>query len=431
MTVRIGPATGPLAGRVCVPGDKSIAHRAVLVAALAEGSTTVSGLPDGADVASTIRAVETLGARVERDGDRLTVHGGGPEFAAGRTVDVDCGNSGTTMRLLAGLLAGRPCEVRLDGDASLRARPMERVAAPLRAMGASVETRDGRPPLLVRGAPLRPLRWRTSVPSAQVKSAILLAGLRTPGVTEVEEPAATRDHTERLLHYLGARVRAGGTVVRIEGGGALQARPVSLPGDLSSAAFFLVAASIVPGSEVTLPGVGVNPTRTGVLDLLGRMAADVALLGPRDESGEPRADLRVRGARLQGIGIGAPEVPRAIDELPVLAMAAACAEGETSLAGATELRVKESDRLAALEQLASLGGEIEIRADGFRIRGSGGALLEGGRVQARDDHRIAMAFAVLGLRTRSGVEIDGSAAAAVSFPGFFAALRALGGAVRP
>jgi 3-phosphoshikimate 1-carboxyvinyltransferase len=431
VTVRIEPASGPLAGSVRVPGDKSIGHRAVMLAALADGTTTITGLPNGADVASTIGAVEALGTRVERGEECLTVHGVGSEFAAGRVTDVDCGNSGTTMRLLAGVVAARPGRITFDGDASLRARPMERVAVPLRAMGAAVQTRDGRPPLRVEGAALRALRWRAAVPSAQVKSAVLLAGWRTAGVTEVEEPIATRDHTERLLHYLGARVTRQGASVRIEGGVPLSARPVSLPGDVSSAAFFLVAGAIVPGSEVLVPNVGVNPTRTGVIGLLRRMGADIELQRPRDECGEPRADLLIRGARLRGIAISAAEVPAAIDELPALAMAAACAEGETSLEGAAELRVKESDRLTALEQLRSLGGEVEISADGFRIHGSGGAPLAGGRVQAHDDHRIAMAFAILGLHTRQGVEIAGSGAVAVSFPGFFAALRTLGATVRP
>jgi 3-phosphoshikimate 1-carboxyvinyltransferase len=335
------------------------------------------------------------------------------------------------MRLLAGIVAARPGRIRLDGDASLRARPMERVAVPLRAMGAAVPTRDGRPPLRVEGAALSPGYWRATVPSAQVKSAVLLAGLRTPGTTEVEEPTPTRDHTERLLHYLGAPVTRQGASVRVEGGSTLAARPVSLPGDVSSAAFFLVAGSIVPGSELLLPNVGVNPTRTGIIDLLRRMGADIEVRQQREECGEPRADLLIRGARLHGIAIAAAEVPAAIDELPVLAMAAACADGETSLEGAAELRVKESDRLTALGQLRALGVPIEITPDGFRIQGLADALLTGGRVVAQDDHRIAMAFAVLGLRARQGIEIDGSAAVAVSFPGFFAALRALGAAVLP
>jgi 3-phosphoshikimate 1-carboxyvinyltransferase len=269
------------------------------------------------------------------------------------------------------------------------------------------------------------------VPSAQVKSAVLRAGLRTAGVTEVEEPVPTRDHTERLLHYLGARVTQEGAAVRIEGGRPLSARAVSLPGDVSSAAFFVVAASIVPGSELLLPDVGVNPTRSGAIELLRRMGADIEVLRPHEACGEPRADLLIRGARLRGIAITAAEVPGAIDELPVLAMAAACAEGETSLEGAAELRVKESDRLTALEQLRALGVDIETRPDGFRIHGLGGALLDGGRVEAYDDHRIAMAFAVLALRARHGIEIAGAGAAAVSFPGFFRALHSLGARVAP
>jgi len=428
-TVRVGPPSRGLVATLGVPGDKSIAHRALLLGALAEGTTTVSGFPGGGDVLSSLGAMRALGARLELDGDTVRIEGAGAGLGGGGRVAVDCGNSGTTMRLAAGLVAGGRGAVVLDGDASLRRRPMERVAAPLRAMGATVETSEGHAPVTVRGAALRAVEWTLPVASAQVKSAILLAGLRARGTTCVREPLVSRDHTERLLGHLGVRLRRAAGSIEVEGGQRLAGAAVPLPGDLSSAAFLVVAALVVPGSELCLPDVGVNPTRTGALAILRRMGAAIEVAHTHDVAGEPRGELRVRSARLHGTTVTPAEVPGAIDELPLLAVAAALAEGETVISGAAELRVKESDRIAALEQLGLLGGAVTATADGLVIRGTGGRRLKGGRVLSHGDHRIAMAFGVAGLVADGGVEIVDAGAAEVSFPGFFARLAELGAAV--
>ena len=427
MVVR--PATAGLQGGCEVPGDKSIAHRALLLGALAEGTTTITGLPGGADVRSTLGAVCTLGARAAREGEVVRVEGAGLDLGCDRTVTLDCGNSGTTMRLGAGLVAGARGTFHLDGDASLRRRPMERIAAPLRRMGARVEATDGRAPLTVHGGGLEAIDWTLPVASAQVKSAVLLAGLRARGVTRVTEPLPSRDHTERLLGHFGVPVRREGGTIDVEGGRVLRAADVALPGDVSSAAFLLVAATIVPGSSLALANVGVNPTRTGLLAILRRMGARIVERDQRLVAGEPVADLIVQSARLRGTTIAPEEVPAAIDELPILAIAAAVADGPTTITGAAELRVKESDRLAALEQLATLGVEIASRPDGLVIRGTSGGPLGSGRIDARGDHRIAMAFAVAGLLAPDGVEIADPACVDVSFPGFFEQLAALGARV--
>jgi len=426
--LRVG-AGRPLHGEVRVPGDKSIGHRALLLGALADGTSEVRGFTGGADVEATLGVVAALGARVRRDGTRLEIDGAGLELGRDRAVTLDCANSGTTMRLTAGLVSARPGDVTLDGDESLRRRPMERVAGPLRAMGARIDTVDGRPPLRVRGAALSAIDYTLPVASAQVKSAVLLAGLRTAGETRVREPLATRDHTERMLAAMGGGVTRAPGIVTVRGGVALSPLALTLPADPSSAMFFAVAASLVPGAELLLRDVGVNPTRTGGLALLARMGAHVERRAQHEEGGEPRADVLVRAGRLHGIVITPEEVPNAIDELPILAIAAALAEGETRLSGAGELRVKESDRLAALEQLRTVGGDVAITDDGFVIRGSGGRPLRGGRIAAGGDHRIAMAFAVAGLRSEQGIEIDDPECARVSFPGFFEQLAALGAGV--
>jgi len=428
-TVRVGPPPRGLAATLGVPGDKSIAHRALLLGALAEGTTTVSGFPGGADVLSSLGAIEALGARIARAGDAVRIEGAGSRLGSGGRVVIDCGNSGTTMRLTAGLVAGGPGTVVLDGDGSLRRRPMERVAAPLRAMGATVETTAGHAPVTVRGAALGAIDWTLPIPSAQVKSAILLAGLGARGTTRVREPLASRDHTERLLAHLGVRLRRAAGSIEVEGGQRPLGAAVALPGDVSSAAFLVVAALVVPGSELRLPGVGVNPTRTGALAILRRMGAPIEVVDTHDVAGEPRAELRVRAARLHGTTVAPAEVPGAIDELPILCVAAALAEGETTITGAGELRVKESDRIAALEQLRTLGVAITARADGLVIHGTGGRRLRGGRVESHGDHRIAMAFGVAGLVAEGGVEVADAGVAEVSFPGFFARLAQLGAAV--
>jgi 3-phosphoshikimate 1-carboxyvinyltransferase len=423
------PAAG-LRGRCAVPGDKSVAHRALLLGALAEGRSVVHNLPGGADVRSTLAAVQALGAAVGRAGAAVTVEGRAPLPPPG-TVTVDCGNSGTTMRLVAGIAAGGAGTVVLDGDASLRRRPMERVAAPLRAMGARVDTTAGHAPVHVHGARLAAIDWTLPVASAQVKTAILLAALRASGTTRVREPLPTRDHTERLLGHFGGRVAASAGCVALEGPQRLTAAEVVLPGDVSSAAFLVVAALLVPGSDLALPGVGVNPTRTGALAILRRMGAEVTVEAARDVGGEPQATLRVRASRLVGTAIRPEEVPAAIDELPILCVAAALARGRTTISGAGELRVKESDRIAALEQLRLLGVPVTASADGLVVDGSGGRPLAGARVASGGDHRIAMAFAVAGLASTGGVVVDDPECAEVSFPGFFDRLRDLGAVVEP
>jgi 3-phosphoshikimate 1-carboxyvinyltransferase len=430
LPVRVGPPAGSLGGEVVVPGDKSITHRALLLGALAEGTTTVSGFSGGADVLSTLGAVRALGARAAHTGAVVRVEGAGLGLGPAAGVTIDCGNSGTTMRLGAGLAAGGPGRVVLDGDASLRRRPMERVAEPLRQMGARVETTDGHAPLAIAGGALAGIAWRLPVASAQVKSAVLLAGLRARGTTRVHEPLPSRDHTERLLGHFGVRVRRHDDGAELEGGQRLVAADVPVPGDASSAAFLVVAALLVPGSEVVVRDVGVNPTRIGFLAVLARMGARVEVVDRRDLAGEPRATLRVRAARLRATTIAPEEVPGAIDELPVLCVAAALADGETTVRGAGELRVKESDRIASLEQLGLLGADVRATADGLVVRGSGGRRLRGARIAAHGDHRVAMAFAVAGLVADGGVEIDDAGAADVSFPGFWAELAALGAEVR-
>jgi 3-phosphoshikimate 1-carboxyvinyltransferase len=428
MKVRVSPPAGGLYGTTSVPGDKSIAHRALLFGALADGTTTVSGFSGGADVLATLRAVRALGAEVEEAGEEVRVHGHG--LRGSDPVSIDCANSGTTMRLTAGLVAPGERTVTLDGDASLRRRPMERVAEPLRAMGAHLETTAGRAPVTVHGRPLVGIDVRLPVASAQVKSAVLLAGLGASGRTRVSEPIASRDHTERLLAYMGARVRRGTgddmPWAEVAGGQRLQGRSIPLPGDFSSAAFLIVAALVVPGSDVQVSDVGMNPTRTGLLPILARMGATVEVRAAREEAGEPRATLAVRSTGLRGVDVLPAEAPATIDELPIVAVAAALAAGETTIAGAGELRVKESDRIAGMEQLRRLGVAVRATEDGLVIRGSAGKRLAGARVDAGGDHRIAMAFAVAGLVAEGGVEIAGAECVDVSFPGFFARLAALG-----
>ena len=427
--VRVAPPPAGLTGTLRVPGDKSVAHRALLLGALADGTTHVRGFPGGADVLSSLGAMRALGARVRRDGDEVEIAGCGAALGGADAVAIDCGNSGTTMRLTAGIAAGGRGTVTLDGDASLRRRPMERVAEPLRAMGATIETTDGHAPVTVRGGTLAPVDWTLRVPSAQVKSAILLAALRARGTTTIREPLASRDHTERMLAHLGARVVRRAGSIAVDGGQRLVGAEIPLPGDVSSAAFLVVAALVVPGSALRLPDVGVNPTRTGALAILRRMGAPIEVAGTRDEAGEPRAELRVRAGRLHGTTVTPAEVPGAIDELPILCVAAAFADGETAIAGAGELRVKESDRIAALEQLRLLGVDVRTTADGLVIRGSGGRRLRGARIASHGDHRIAMAFGVAGLVADGGVEVTDAGCADVSFPGFFARLGELGARV--
>jgi 3-phosphoshikimate 1-carboxyvinyltransferase len=420
---------GTLDGTTAVPGDKSITHRALMLSALADGVSTIRGFPGGADVRATLGAVRVLGAPADWTGDTVRIEGRGLALGDGVDAAIDCANSGTTMRLMTGLVSAIAGRRTLDGDGSLRRRPMERVAAPLRAMGARITTTDGRAPIVVDGGGLRGVVTTMTVASAQVKSALLLAGLRASGTTTVVEPLPTRDHTERMLRHMGVRVTIDGPRVEIAGGARLAPLEVTLPGDPSSAAFLIVAALLVPGSTVRITGVATNPLRIGVVEIVRRMGADVRIGNVRDVAGEPVGDVTVSHGRLRATTITPSEVPGAIDELPILAVAAAFAEGETRVTGAEELRVKESDRLAALEQLRPLGVDFTATADGFVVRGRPDARLGSGTIAAHGDHRIAMAFAVAGLRSADGITIDDPACADVSFPGFFPLLARLGARV--
>ncbi|MGH7767078.1 MAG: 3-phosphoshikimate 1-carboxyvinyltransferase, partial [Candidatus Binatia bacterium] len=409
----------PLRGEITVPGDKSIGHRAVIFASIARGTSRIYNLSGGEDNRSTVGAFKNLGVRISEDGGVLSVEGKGWEGLAAPEKIIDCGNSGTTMRLLSGVLAGRPFVSTLDGDASLRQRPMQRVIEPLGLMGARIESRGkGCAPLEIHGGGLKAIRYAAPMASAQVKSAIILAGLQADGVTVIEEPQQSRDHTEVMARAFGAKLEVAGRSISVAGGRKLSAADVRVPGDLSSAAFFMVAAATVAGSDLVIRDVGCNPSRSGVIDVLRRMGAVIEFIRPRQEAGEPVADIRVKGGKLKGVDIGPEMVARTIDEYPVLAVAGALAEGKTTICGAKELRYKESDRIAGMtEQLRRLGVRVEERDDGMTIEGGG--RLEGASLRSYGDHRVAMALAVAGLSSRGGVEIDDTACADISFPGFF------------
>jgi len=410
---------GALTGRLRVPGDKSISHRSIMLGSLAEGTTHVTGFLDGEDCLCTLEAFRAMGVTIERRGDNeLTIHGVGLHGLKAPSGPLYLGNSGTSMRLLAGLMAGQPFDVTMAGDASLSRRPMRRVSAPLSEMGALIDaTPQGTPPLHVTGGRrLKGIQYHMPVASAQVKSAVLLAGLYAEGQTCVTEPAPTRDHTERMLQGFGYSVERRGATVCLRGGGRLRAARIDVPADISSAAFFLVGASIAAGSDLTLEHVGINPTRIGVINILRAMGADISVLNERTVGGEPVADLRVRSAPLRGIRIPQDQVPLAIDEFPVLFIAATFADGETVLTGAEELRVKESDRIQVMaDGLRALGGNATPTPDGMIIRGTS---LGGGRIDSRGDHRIAMAFAIAALRAQAPIVIDDCANVRTSFPGF-------------
>jgi 3-phosphoshikimate 1-carboxyvinyltransferase len=425
---RFAPA-GPLRGSLRPPSDKSISHRAALIAAMGEGTTEIEGYLDAADTRSTLAAVAALGAKVEGGqelGTGLRVEGVGLRGA--RPAEIDVGNAGTLLRLLPGWLAGQPGgEWTLDGDDSIRRRPVDRVAQPLALMGADTEAREERlPPLVVRGAALRGIDYEMPIASAQVKSCVLFAGLLAEGETRVREPHPSRDHTERMLAAAGASVEIAEAGVVLRPVEKLHPRRIDVPADISSAAFFVVAAALVAGSEVTLEGVGVNPTRTGILAILDRMGAEVEVHPVGEHGGEPTARLLVRPALLRGTEVGGAEVPLAIDELPLVALAACFAEGTTTIRDAAELRRKESDRVETVSAaLNAIGGKVEPTADGMVVEGTGG--LRGGRVSSHGDHRIAMLGAVAGLASAEGVEVEDMDAAAVSYPGFEADLGSLVG----
>jgi 3-phosphoshikimate 1-carboxyvinyltransferase len=418
--VNVEPARA-LVGHIAVPGDKSISHRAALLGAICDDETTISGFGRSTDTESTLAAVRALGAEVAEDEvDVVRIGGRGLRGLAPPDGPVDCGNAGTLLRLLPGILVGQNGRFELTGDESLRARPVDRVAEPLAQMGAAVEAADGLPPLVVEGGrPLRGIRYELPVASAQVKSCVLLAGLYASGQTVVVEPVPTRDHTEILLATAGARLRRRPHRVTVGPAERLSLGRVDVPGDFSAAAAFIVAATLLTGSELTIHDVGLNTTRTGLLDVLGRMGARITVFNRRRLGGEPVGDLEVHSASLVATTIEAEEVPRLIDELPLLALAAACARGETVVRGAAELRKKETDRIETVTtSLKALAVRISEREDGFGVRGVP-TRPKGGGMDTRGDHRLAMMGAVAGLVSREGVRLQGAEAVAVSFPGFF------------
>ena len=418
---------GSVVGEARVPGDKSMSHRSVMLGALAQGTTRVSGFLEGEDALATLAAFRAMGVKIERTGEgEVVIHGVGLHGLKAPPGPLDLGNAGTGMRLMCGLLAGQSFDTELTGDASLCSRPMGRVIDPLSRMGAQIHSEEGgRPPLKIKGAcKLKGIHYDLPMASAQVKSCVLLAGLYSEGRTSVTEPAPTRDHTERMLRGFGYAVQGENGVISLQGGGDLSACDIDVPADISSAAFFLVAASIAPGSDLLLTHVGINPTRIGVINILSLMGADITLRNEREVGGEPVADIRVRYAPLRGIEIPEDQVPLAIDEFPALFIAAACAEGRTVLRGAEELRVKESDRLAAMaEGLTTLGVKNELLDDGIVIEGGS---LGGGEIRTYMDHRIAMAFSIAALRAESRIRVLDCDHVATSFPGFDALARGLG-----
>lgn len=411
---------GCLRGQLRVPGDKSISHRAIMLGSLADGVTEVEGFLEGEDSLNTLRAFRAMGVRIEGpEAGRVVIQGVGIDALAPPAAALDLGNSGTSMRLMCGLLSGQRFDTTLSGDSSLNSRPMRRVTDPLGRMGARIETTEkGTAPLKISGnAELSGIDYAMPIASAQVKSSLLLAGLYASGRTCVTEPAPTRDHTERMLQGFGYPLERSSGRVCLQGGGRLTGRPIRVPADISSAAFFLIGASLAEGSDLLLEHVGVNPTRTGVLQILELMGASIERLNEREEGGEPVADLRVRSAPLHGIRIPEALVPLAIDEFPALFVAAACAAGETRLTGAEELRVKESDRIQVMaDGLSALGVEAEATPDGIIIQGGEG--FTGGQIDSHGDHRIAMAFAMAALRASGAITITQCENVATSFPGF-------------
>ncbi|MBM3779648.1 MAG: 3-phosphoshikimate 1-carboxyvinyltransferase [Acidimicrobiia bacterium] len=421
--------TARVRGRVRLPGDKSLSHRYALLGALARGTTAISGYASGADCASTLACLRQLGVEIENDREpdgrrTVRVHGPWPRGLTVPAAALDAGNSGSTMRMLAGILAAQSFTTVIDGDASLGRRPMRRVIEPLARMGARIQSHDGRPPLTITGTTsLAPIDHEPDVPSAQVKSAVLLAGLHARGVTRVREPIRTRDHTERALRAFGAAVTADDDWIALEGPQALVPLVLDVPGDISSAAFWMVAAAALPGSDVTIEHVGLNPTRTPVIDVLRRLGARIDVSVAGEHAHEPVGTLRIRHGDLAAVTIAPTEVPAIIDELPVLAALAALG-GELSVSGAGELRVKESDRISALAAgLRALGADIDEQPDGFHVRGS--RRLSGGRADACGDHRLAMAFSIAALGATAPSTIEDAGAADVSYPEFFGTLDSL------
>ena len=417
--MRIEPAAS-LRGHIAVPGDKSISHRAVLLGAIGDGETAVRGFGRSGDTEATIAAVRALGVTVDEDDvDSLRVQGVGLRGLREPGAPIDCGNSGTTLRLLAGILAGQQGHFELTGDESLRRRPVDRIAAPLAEMGAAVESEDGRPPLAIEGGELRGIRYELPVASAQVKSCVLLAGLYAAGQTTVVEPLPTRDHTELMLEAAGVRVSRKQRRVTLGPAEHQRLGEVDVTGDFSAAAPFIVAATLLAGSELTLHDVGLNPRRTGLLDVLERMGARITVYNRRKAGGELVGDLEVHSAELTAADVAVEEVPLLVDELPLFALAAAVAHGNSRVTGAAELRVKETDRIESVTNgLRAVGVRMRARQDGFEVRGVP-TRPTGGRMASDGDHRIAMLAAVAGVTSREGVEIEDADAVAISFPGFF------------
>lgn len=410
-----------LHGEITVPGDKSISHRSIMFGALAHGKTHVSGFLQGEDNLSTLNAFKAMGVEIDQHGNGdLTIHGCGLHGLKEPTDVLDCGNSGTTIRLMSGLLAGQSFFSVLTGDQYLRKRPMGRVVDPLAQMGAKILGREQGQcaPLAIQGQPLNAIDYTSPVASAQVKSAILLAGLYADGVTTVNEPHLSRDHSERMLRHFGVEVTSFAGGASLAGGQSLQAQDLLVPGDISSAAFFMVAALIVPNSELLIKNVGINPSRSGVVDILQAMNGSVELINQREMAGEPVADILVKSSQLKGIEIGGEFVPRAIDEFPVISIAAACAQGQTIIRDARELRVKETDRIAAMDKvLQVLGVSVQTHDDGMTIEGC--EQFSGGRVNSCGDHRIAMSSAIAALRAKEPLTIDDTQCTATSFPIFW------------
>jgi 3-phosphoshikimate 1-carboxyvinyltransferase len=421
MTKTIHPAKC-LRGSIRVPGDKSISHRALLLGALAEGETAVANLSTGQDVASTRTCLSRLGVPMGMRGGRLMVSGGGNGFVCPEG-ELDAGNSGTTIRLLSGILAAQPFTSRITGDASLRRRPMERIVAPLQKMGAVIETAPGgTAPLVIQGRSLKGIDYAIPVASAQIKSCVILAGLCALGATRVSEPSLSRDHTERMLPEFGVPVLRDGLTVRIQGRANLKPCAIDVPGDLSSAAFFIVAASIVPGSDLEIQNVGINPTRSGILDVLRKAGGKITENNPRILNGEPRADLHIRFNGLRGIEISGNMIPQLIDEIPILAVLATQAEGQTVVRDARELRIKETDRIAAMaDNLKAMGVVIEVLEDGFALKGP--QRLKGAKIDCRNDHRIAMSFSIAGLVAQGDTDILDPRCVDISYPSFYSTLQ--------
>ena len=418
--------SGPIRGEISVPGDKSISHRAVMFGALAKGTTEVTHFLQGADCLSTIDCFRRMGIDIENTPSRILVHGKGLGGLTAPSAALDVGNSGTTLRLISGILSGQDFKVLLDGDASIRRRPMKRIMTPLSMMGADIESLKGNgcAPLSIAGRPLHAIHYQSPVASAQVKSCVLLAGLYADGTTRVTEPALSRNHTELMLHFFGAQVHSEGTTVSIQPSPALEGRFIQVPGDISSAAYFIAAALLIPGSEVLIRNVGVNPTRDGILRVCQAMGADITRLNERSDSGEPTADLLVRHSSLRGTVIEGDLIPTLIDELPVIAVMAALAKGTTVIRDAAELKVKESDRIQVMtENLTRMGADVEATEDGMIIHG--GSSLQGTIIDSHQDHRVAMSFAVAALAAEGETEIRDADCVSISYPEFYQDLASL------